>query len=82
MFFGCARIGVGYEGARAIAKFLLAEGKVSVPVQAFLGDASDDQIWRRLIVPIEWDTDAVEVPDVIQEIRRIATPFQGYRTPW
>ncbi|MEA2742443.1 MAG: hypothetical protein QOG25_814, partial [Acetobacteraceae bacterium] len=21
-------------------------------------------------------------PDVIQEIKRIATPFQGYQTPW
>jgi hypothetical protein len=70
------------EGVRAIAKFLLAEGKIPVPVRAFLGEASDEQIWRRLIVPIDWDTDAVEVPDVIQEIRnRLVVLGETYGVP-
>jgi len=54
---------------RTIADFLLAEGKVSVGVQAFLRAASDTQIWQRLIAPIEWDTEAEEVPEVIREIK-------------
>jgi hypothetical protein len=55
--------------ARAIATFLLADGKVSTPVQDFLRTSSDAMIWQRLIVPIEWDTDAEEAPEVIQEIK-------------
>lgn len=55
--------------ARAIATFLLAEGKVSAAVQAFLRAASDAQIWRQLIVPTEWDTEAEEAPEVIREIK-------------
>ena len=54
---------------RAIADFLLAEGKVSAAVQAFLRAASDAEVWRRLIVPIEWDTEAEEAPEVIREIK-------------
>jgi hypothetical protein len=54
---------------RAIADFLLAEGKVSAAVQAFLRTASDEEIWRRLIVPIEWDTEAEKAPEVIREIK-------------
>jgi hypothetical protein len=54
---------------RAIADFLLAEGKVSAAVQAFLRTVSDAQVWRRLIVPIEWDTEAEEAPEVIREIK-------------
>jgi hypothetical protein len=54
---------------RMIADFLLAEGKVSVAVQAFLRSASDAQIWQLLVVPIEWDTEADEVPEVIREIK-------------
>src|SRR5207245_4766725 len=43
---------VGRErDARAIAQFLLAEGRVSTAVQAFLRAASDSEIWRRLILP-------------------------------
>jgi hypothetical protein len=55
--------------ARAIATFLLAEGKVSAAVQAFLRTASDALIWQQLIAPIEWDTEAEEAPEVIQEIK-------------
>ncbi|WP_158930097.1 hypothetical protein [Acidisphaera sp. S103] len=54
--------------ARTIAYFLLAEGKVSAPVQAFLRTASDEQIWKQVIAPIEWDTEAEPVPEVIREI--------------
>jgi hypothetical protein len=57
------------EGARAIATFLLAEGKVSTPVQAFLQTASDAAIWEGLIAPLEWDTEAEEAPEVIREIK-------------
>jgi hypothetical protein len=49
---------------RMIADFLLAEGKVSVTVQAFLRTASDAQIWTQLIAPVELDTDAEEAPEV------------------
>jgi hypothetical protein len=55
--------------ARAIATFLLAEGRVSVAVQGFLRTASDEQIWRQLIAPIEWDTEAEHAPQIIQEIK-------------
>jgi len=55
--------------ARAIADFLLKEGKVSITVQAFLLAASDAQIWQRLIEPIEWDADAEESSDVIRHIK-------------
>jgi hypothetical protein len=54
---------------RMVAGFLLAEGKVSAAVQAFLRTASDAQIWQRLIVPIEWDAEAEEAPEVIREIK-------------
>ena len=54
---------------RAIADFLLAEGRVSTAVQAFLHKASNGQIWEQVITPIEWDTDAEEAPHVIQEIK-------------
>jgi hypothetical protein len=57
------------RGARAIAAFLLSEGKVSAPVQAFLRIASDAAIWERLIAPVEWDTEAEEAPEVIREIK-------------
>jgi len=55
--------------SRAIAYFLLAEGKVSTAVQTFLRAASAAQIWQRLIAPIEWDTEAEEAPEVIREIK-------------
>ncbi len=55
--------------ARAIANLLLAEGRVSAAVQAFLRAASDAQVWQQLIAPIEWDTDAEEAPEVIREIK-------------
>jgi hypothetical protein len=54
---------------RAIAHFLLAEGKVSAAVQAFMRAASDAQIWQQVIAPIEWDTDAEEAAEVIREIK-------------
>jgi hypothetical protein len=54
---------------RTIADFLLAEGKMSTAVQAFLCAASNAQIWQQLICPIEWDTNAEEAPEVIQEIK-------------
>jgi hypothetical protein len=57
------------RGAQAIATFLLADGKVSAPVQAFLQTSSDAMIWQRLIAPIEWDTDAEEAPEVVHEIK-------------
>ena len=58
----------GKRNAQVIADFLLAEGKVSKAVQAFLRSASDAQIWQQVITPIEWDTDAEEAPEVIREI--------------
>jgi tetratricopeptide (TPR) repeat protein len=65
--------------ARAIADFLLKEGKVSVTVQAFLCAASDAEIWQRLIALIEWDADAEESPDVIREIKnRLVVMGQSY----
>jgi hypothetical protein len=57
------------RGARAIAAFLLSEGKVSAPIQAFLRTASDAVIWERLIAPVEWDTKAEAAPEVIREIK-------------
>ena len=55
--------------ARAIATFLLAEGKLSTTVLAFLQTASDEQIWQDLIATIEWDTKAEEVAEVIKDIK-------------
>lgn len=55
--------------ARAIATFLVAEGKVSAPVRAFLQTGSDAAIWEGLIAPVEWDTEAEEAPEVIREIK-------------
>ena len=54
---------------RAIATFLVAEGKVSAPVRAFLQTGSDAAIWEGLIAPVEWDTEAEEAPEVIREIK-------------
>ena len=55
--------------ARAIAAFLLAEGKISAPVQAFLRTASEAEIWEQLVAPVEWDTEAEEAADVIREVK-------------
>lgn len=55
--------------ARAIADFLLAEGKVSAAVQTFLRMASNAEIRQRLISAIEWDTDADDASEVIREIK-------------
>ena len=55
--------------ARTIGSFLLAEEKVSAPVQAFLRTASDEQIWKQVIAPIEWDAEAEAAPEVIREIK-------------
>jgi hypothetical protein len=55
--------------ARTIADFLLKEGRVSAAVQAFLREASDAEIWQRVIDPIEWDTDAEEAPEIIRQIK-------------
>ncbi|WP_426420305.1 hypothetical protein [Bradyrhizobium genosp. A] len=57
------------RSARAIADFLLTEGKVSMAVQAHLRGSSDAQIWQQLIAPIEWDMDAEEAPEIIREIK-------------
>ena len=61
--------GERHRDARAIAAFLVAEEKVSAPVQAFLRTASDAAIWEGLIAPVEWDTEAEEAPGVIREIK-------------
>ncbi len=58
-----------HRDARAIATFLVAEGKVSAPVRAFLQTGSDAAIWEGLIAPVEWDTEAEEAPEVIREIK-------------
>ena len=58
-----------HRDARAIATFLMAEGKVSAPVRAFLQTGSDAAIWEGLIAPVEWDTEAEEAPEVIREIK-------------
>ncbi len=55
--------------ARMIADFLLAEAKVSTPVQKFLRTASDRQIWTRMIASVEWDTHAGEAAEVIREVK-------------
>jgi hypothetical protein len=55
--------------ARAIADFLLAEGKVSAPVQAFLRSASSVEIRERLICAIEWDTAADDASQVIRAVK-------------
>ena len=57
------------SGARAIATFLLSEAKVSKAVQIFLRTASDAVILEKLIVPIEWDTEAAEATEVEKEIQ-------------
>lgn len=62
-------VAVCERDGRWIATFLLAEGKVSAAIQAFLRTASDTEVWQRLIAPIEWDTEAEEAPEVIREIK-------------
>lgn len=57
------------RNARAIAEFLVSDGKVSAAVRAFLQTAPDATIWERFIEPIEWDTDAEEAPEVKREIQ-------------
>ncbi|QSR85309.1 hypothetical protein [Methylacidimicrobium sp. B4] len=54
--------------ARTIADFLLDEAKVSLRVQTFLQEASDAEIWKRMIAVVEWDTEAEEVPEIVREI--------------
>ena len=55
--------------ARAIANFLLSEGKVATAVQEFLRNASDTEIWQRLIAPIEWDMDSEQTSEIVGEIK-------------
>jgi hypothetical protein len=55
--------------ARAIAAFLLNEGRISIALQEFLRTATNAQIWQQIVAPLEWDTDAEETPDVIQEVK-------------
>jgi tetratricopeptide (TPR) repeat protein len=55
--------------ARAIADFLLTEGKVSAPVQAFLRRAPNAEIKQKLIYAIEWDTAADDASNVIQAVK-------------
>jgi tetratricopeptide (TPR) repeat protein len=55
--------------ARAIADFLLAEGKLSAPVEAFLRTASNAEIKQRLISAIEWDTTADDAVHVIRAVK-------------
>jgi hypothetical protein len=52
-----------------LKQFLLDEHRVSAPVQAFLRQADNSAIWQRLISRVEWDTDAAEAPQVVQEIK-------------
>jgi hypothetical protein len=52
-----------------LKQFLLDERRVSAPVQAFLREADASAVWQRLISRVEWDTDAAEAPQVIQEIK-------------
>ncbi|MGH8210983.1 MAG: hypothetical protein ACREU6_15600, partial [Steroidobacteraceae bacterium] len=59
----------GEADARAIADFLLAEGKVSAPVEAFLRSASSTQIRQILISAIEWDTAADDASKVIRVVK-------------
>jgi hypothetical protein len=54
-----------------IRQFLLNESRVSAAVQAFLRDTDARGIWERLIARVEWDTDAADAPEVVQEIRNI-----------
>jgi hypothetical protein len=54
---------------RAIANFLLSEGKVATAVQEFLRNASDTEIWQRLIAPIEWDMDSEQTSEIVGEIK-------------
>jgi len=55
--------------ARAIADFLLAEGKVSATVQAFLRSASNAEIKQKLICAIEWDTSADDGSQVSRAVK-------------
>jgi hypothetical protein len=65
-----------------LKKFLVAEGKVSAPLQAFLRVADDAAVWQRLISVIDWDTKADEVPEVVREIKnRLVVLGQSYSVP-
>lgn len=59
----------GEADARAIADFLLAEGQVSAPVQAFLRSTSSAGIRQGLISAIEWDTAADDASEVIRAVK-------------
>jgi tetratricopeptide (TPR) repeat protein len=59
----------GEADARAIADFLLAEVKVSAPVQAFLRSDSSAEIRLKLISAIEWDTAADDASQVIRAVK-------------
>jgi hypothetical protein len=59
------------KDVRAIVNFLLADGKVSAPVRKFLQEASNAEIWQKLIAMVEWDTEAEQAPEVIREIEEL-----------
>jgi hypothetical protein len=70
-----ARAGADEAGRLAdadrIRQFLLNDGRVSTPVQTFLRDTNTRGVWERLIAPVEWDTDAAEAPEVVEEIKNL-----------
>ena len=55
--------------ARKLADFLLAEGKLTNPVQTFIRGATDDVLWAELIAPLDWDLDAATTTEVVAEVK-------------
>ena len=57
------------RSAKIIGEFLIKENSVSNSVLNFLRSASGEQIWKGVISLIEWDTEANEVKEIIQEVK-------------
>jgi len=57
------------DDTERLTAFLVKEQRVSAAVQAFLRTTDTAGIWERLISRVEWDTDAAEAPQVVQDIK-------------
>jgi hypothetical protein len=64
-----------------LRQFMLNEQRVSPAVQAFLQESDDASIWRRLVSRLEWDTDAADAPETIQEIKDRLVEWGHPRVP-
>jgi len=68
------------DDTERLTAFLVKEQRVSAAVQAFLRTTDTAGIWERLISRVEWDTDAAEAPQVVQDIKDTLVEWGSF--PW